>query len=155
MKKILSLLVLVLVLASCEDDATFNNPSVQGKKDNVFWRASSSHATVVGGALTVYAFTPFEILTLTTSSTAPGTYELGVDSANSVSYTFEADGVESSYATGPELGDGEIEIEVSPEGTVTGTFFFNAPATSATPIGLPVTNFQEGHFYRVPIQAAP
>ncbi|MBC8643656.1 hypothetical protein H9W95_05085 [Flavobacterium lindanitolerans] len=57
MKKILSLLMLVAVFISCEDDATFNNPSVQGKKDNVRWRASSSYATITGGVLTVYGNT--------------------------------------------------------------------------------------------------
>lgn len=152
MKKILSLLVFVIALVSCEDDASFNNPSVQGKKDNVFWRASSSSATVVGGAMTVYAYTPFEILTLTTSSTTPGTYTLGVNNSNTATYTFEADGATSSYATGAGFGDGEIEIEASPEGTVTGTFRFNAPATSGID-GLSV-NYQEGVFYHVPIQTA-
>ncbi|THD33234.1 DUF6252 family protein [uncultured Flavobacterium sp.] len=155
MKKILSLLMLVAVFISCEDDATFNNPSVQGKKDNVRWRASSSYATITGGVLTVYGNTPFETLTLTTASIAPGTYTLGVSSANKATYTYEADGVTSVYTTGTGVGDGQIKIEQSPEGTVTGTFYFNAPSTTADPIGAPVVNYQEGHFYRVPIQTAP
>ncbi|WP_306565593.1 DUF6252 family protein [Flavobacterium lindanitolerans] len=155
MKKILSLLMLVAVFISCEDDATFNNPSVQGKKDNVRWRASSSYATITGGVLTVYGNTPFETLTLTTASITPGTYTLGVSSANKATYTYEADGVTSVYATGTGVGDGQIKIEQSPEGTVTGTFYFNAPSTTADPIGAPVVNYQEGHFYRVPIQTAP
>lgn len=154
MKKILSLLVLAVVFASCEDDATFNNPSVQGKKNDVFWRASSSTATVAGGVLTINAYTPFETLTLVTASIAPGTYTLGVNASNKASYSFEADGITSVYSTGTGLGDGQIKIEASPEGTVTGTFYFNAPATTADPIGGPVVNYQEGHFYRVPIQAA-
>jgi len=155
MKKILSLLMLVALFASCEDDATFNNPSVQGKKDNVRWRASSSYATVTGGVLTVYGNTPFETLTLTTSSTVPGTYTLGVNSTNKAAYMFEADGVSSTYATGTGVGDGQIKIEQSPDGTVTGTFYFNAPSTIPDPIGAAVVNYQEGHFYRVPIQGAP
>ncbi|MCY1497714.1 hypothetical protein D3C87_46850 [compost metagenome] len=154
MKKILSLLVLVAVFASCEDDASFNNPSVQGKKDNVLWRASSSTATITGGVMTINAYTPFETLTLITASTAPGTYTLGVNNSNKASYSFEADGITSIYSTGTGIGDGQIKIEASPEGTVTGTFYFNAPSTIADPIGAPSVNYQEGHFYRVPIQAA-
>lgn len=146
MKKILSLLVLVLVFSSCEDDATFNNPSVQGKKNNVFWRATSSSATIVGNTLTITAVTPFEILTLKTSSIAPGTYTLGEDNSNAASYSFQADGISSEYATGAGLGDGEIVIETSPTGTVTGTFEFNAPGTDGT-----VLNYIDGVFYHVPV----
>ncbi|MBC8643657.1 hypothetical protein H9W95_05090 [Flavobacterium lindanitolerans] len=80
---------------------------------------------------------------------------MGVNSANKATYTYEADGVTSVYATGTGVGDGQIKIEQSPEGTVTGTFYFNAPSTTADPIGAPVVNYQEGHFYRVPIQTAP
>jgi hypothetical protein len=148
MKKILSLLVLVLAFSSCEDDATFNNPSVQGKKDGVFWRATSSTATIVGNSLTVTAVTPFEILTLKTSSIEPGVYTLGEDNANAASYTFQADGITLEHATGAGLGDGEIVIEVSPAGTVTGTFEFNAPSSTGT-----ILNYIDGVFYHVPVQA--
>ena len=154
MKKILSILVLALVFASCEDEVRFSNPSVQGEKDNEFWRASDYNATVIGGALTVYAYTPYEILTLTTSSTAPGKYTLGVNELNKASYSTEIDGSRSTYTTGTGIGDGEIEIAQQQEaGTITGKFKFNAHATTDPIAGL-VVNFQYGVFYRVPIQAA-
>lgn len=148
MKKILSLLVLVLAFSSCEDDATFNNPSVQGTKDGAFWRATSSSAVVVGNTLTITAVTPFEILTLKTSSVEPGVYTLGENNSNAASYTFSADGINSEYATGAGLGDGEIVVEISPAGTVTGTFEFNAPGAGGA-----VLNYINGVFYHVPIQA--
>ena len=149
MKKILSLLVLVIAFSACEDDATFNNPSVQGTKDGAFWRATSSSATVVGNTLTVTAVTPFEVLTLTTSSIEPGVYTLGENNSNAATYSFSADGINTEYATGSGLGDGEITIETSPAGTVTGTFEFNAPGTGGT-----VVNYIDGVFYHVPIQVA-
>ncbi|HEU4496644.1 MAG TPA: DUF6252 family protein [Flavobacterium sp.] len=150
MKKILSLLVLVMALSSCEDDATFNNPSVQGTKDNTFWRATTSSAKITGGSMTITAVTPSEILTLTTSSADVGTYTLGTTTANKATYTVEADGVSSAYATGAGLGNGEIKIQAGPAGTVTGTFKFNAPAVSG--MGGAVVNYINGVFYHVPIQ---
>jgi len=152
MKKILSLIVLAIAFSSCEDEVKFNNPSVQGEKDNEFWRASDHSATVTGGMLTVYAYTPYEILTLTTSSTAPGKYVLGVNEINKASYSTEIDGTKSTYTTGTGIGDGEIEITQEQEaGTISGKFKFNAHATTDPIAGL-VVNFQYGVFYKVPIE---
>lgn len=148
MKKILSLLVLIIAFSSCEDDATFNNPSVQGTKDGAFWRATSSSATIVGNSLVVTAVTPFEVLTLKTASIEPGVYTLGEDNSSAATYTFSADGINSEYATGAEIGDGKIVIEISPAGTVTGTFEFNAEGANGV-----ILNYINGVFYHVPVQA--
>lgn len=151
MKKILSLIVLAVAFSSCEDEVRFSNPSVQGEKDNVFWRAADYTASVSGGSLTISAFTPYEILTLKTSSSAPGTYVLGENNINVATYSVEIDGARSSYATGTEIGDGEITIDAAQEpGTITGKFKFNAPQTTDPLAGL-VVNFQYGVFYRIPI----
>jgi len=150
MKKILLLIVLAIGFSSCEDEVSFSNPSVQGEKDNVFWRAADFKATVIGGRLTVSAYTTFEELTLTTSSTAPGTYILGENDINAASYYVELDGEETAYSTGTELGDGEIIIDQKQElGTISGKFKFNAPPES-DPLGL-VVNYQYGVFYKIPI----
>ena len=154
MKKILTLLVLALAFASCQDEVRFSNPSVQGEKDNEFWRAADYRAAVTGGMLTVFAYTPYETLTLTTSSTAPGKYTLGVNEINKASYSTEIDGAKSTYTTGTGIGDGEIEITKDQEtGTISGKFKFNAHATTDPIAGL-VVNFQYGVFYHVPIQPA-
>jgi len=153
MKKILSLIVLAIAFSSCEDEVKFSNPSVQGEKDNVFWRASDFSASVSGGSLTVSAFTPYEIVTLKTSSAAPGTYVLGENNANVATYTIEMDGARSVYTTGTEIGDGEIIIDPAQQpGTITGKFKFNAHSTTDPIAGL-VVNFQYGVFYRIPIAA--
>jgi hypothetical protein len=44
MKKIISVIILALFFISCEEDVVFNSPSIQGKLDNVFWRAIDSEA---------------------------------------------------------------------------------------------------------------
>lgn len=153
MKKILSLIVLAIAFSSCEDEVKFSNPSVQGEKDNVLWKASDFSASVTGGSLTISAFTPYEILTLKTSSAAPGTYILGENSTNVATYSTELDGARSTYTTGPEIGDGEITIDPAQQpGTITGKFKFNAHLTTDPIAGL-VVNFQYGVFYRVPIES--
>ena len=152
MKKFLSLLLVALAFTSCEDDVSFNNPSVQGEKDNVFWRASDYRASVAGGSLTVSAFTPYEILTLKTVSSAPGTYILGEDDLNVATYSIELDGATSTYTTGTDIGDGEIIIDAAQAaGTISGKFKFNAHITTDPLAGL-VVNYQYGVFYRVPLQ---
>jgi len=150
MKKILLLIVLAVGFTSCEDEVSFSNPSVQGEKDNVFWRATDYRATITGGALTVYAYTPYEVLTLTTSSSAPGTYILGEDDIETATYYVEMDGNRSTYSTGEEIGDGEITIDqVQETGTISGKFKFNAPPEN-DPLGQ-VVNYQYGVFYKIPI----
>ncbi|WP_300977346.1 DUF6252 family protein [Flavobacterium sp.] len=65
MKKILFFVALALVMSSCSDDVVFNNPSVQGLKDNVFWRALQSKAVVSkDGTVAIEAVTLKENLTL-------------------------------------------------------------------------------------------
>ncbi len=69
MKKILFFVALALVMSSCSDDVVFNNPSVQGLKDNVFWRALQSKAVVSNdGTIVIEALTLKENLTLHLSS---------------------------------------------------------------------------------------
>lgn len=158
MKKILSLLVLLVTFASCEEDVKFNNPAVQGLRNNELWRAAQYTASMGGdGSLIIQATNGFETLVLRTSSIDPGTiYELGQNEQNKASFTINVPelGGEITYQTGSGIGDGEIFINTDDtdltQGFVSGTFWFNASADDATSI-----NFQEGVFYRVPITAAP
>ena len=72
MKRIIALLVVLLALTSCTQDIKFNNPSVQGLKDDVLWRASDSYGSLNGtNALTIVALNQFETLTLKTTSVNP------------------------------------------------------------------------------------
>jgi len=154
MKKFLSLLVLLTVFTSCEDDVKFNTPAVQGLKDNELWKASKFTATVgTDNSLTVTATNGFETVVLKTASYSAGSYPLGVNEANKASYTLAADGIEDNYQTGTGVGSGEIVISDKitetdlTKGFITGTFRFSGLNDAGDAV-----YFQEGYFYKVPIK---
>jgi hypothetical protein len=64
MKNQLLYLFLILGFVSCGDNVKLNNPAFEGQKDNVFWRAVDSKATLVNGNLTLEGFTSDEKLIL-------------------------------------------------------------------------------------------
>ncbi|AWH84028.1 hypothetical protein HYN59_02390 [Flavobacterium album] len=157
MKKILSLIVLLAVLTSCEEDVKFNNPAVQGLKDNELWKATEFTAVKgTDNSLTVSATNGFETITLKTQSIDPGVYTFGVGNTSKASYTLFVDDIDMSYTAGAGIGDGQITISADPRetnvaaGYVTGKFYFNAEDEDGN-----VVNFQQGVFFRVPITAAP
>jgi len=158
MKKILSLIVLLIAFSSCEEDVQFNNPAIQGLKDDELWRAVEFSATrgATSGALTITASNGFEILTLKTTSTDAGTYILGNNEANKASFVLSADGIEMAYQTGTGLGDGEIKISALPTetnvtaGFISGNFKFNAFDDEDNAL-----NFRDGVFYKIPITVVP
>ncbi|AXG73436.1 hypothetical protein DVK85_03990 [Flavobacterium arcticum] len=158
MKKFLSLLVLLVAFSSCEEDIQFNTPAVQGLKDNELWKATEYRAILGGGgSLTIEATNGFETVVLKTVSSTPGmSFQLGVNEVNKATYSLNADGLSYDYQTGTDLGDGLIEISDNPietditKGYITGTFRFNASDEFGE-----LVNFQNGFFYKVPIQAAP
>ena len=157
MKKILSLIVLLIAFSSCEEDVKFNNPTVQGLKDDQLWRAVSYTATrASNGYLTVTASNGFETLTLNAMSTDPGTYELGINETNKASFVFSSPEFNSAYQTGAGIGDGELVISDNPVetnvagGYITGNFKFNAVDGTGD-----VVNFRDGVFFKIPIHVMP
>ena len=157
MKKVLSIIVLLVALTSCEEDVKFNDPAVQALKDNELWRATAFSAVRGGNnSLTVTATNGFETVTLRTSSITPGDYELGLNENSRASYVLSADGIEMAYRTGTNVGDGQITIKNGSRytdlerGYITGEFYFNAVDSRDS-----VVNFQRGVFYKVPLQPAP
>lgn len=163
MKKLFLIIVLLFAFISCQDEVKFNNPSFQGSKDNVFWRAVDYKAIIApSGSLQIEAYTRDETLILKTTSTNPGTYFLGIDNLNTATYVLTDASGSTTFLTGVstsngQMGDGQIVIkEYDPIAkTITGTFKFNAENTSANPLADPVVNFQYGIFYKVPISSAP
>jgi len=155
MKKIISILLLVVVFTACEEDSTFNTPAMQGKLENVFWRAVDSKAVLdEDGALTITGLARLQTLVLRTSSKNKGTYVLG--NSNSRYATFEQDYENTilTYQTGKDIGgDGQIVItEFDAErGTVSGNFRFNAVNDENNPLGGELINFNQGVFYKVPV----
>jgi hypothetical protein len=154
MKKLILSIVVLFSVISCQEEVTFNNPSFQGLKDNVFWRAIQSNATRAGnGSLIIEAYTSKEKITLKTTSTIAQTYFLGTSTSKTATYTLtDTDGT-LTFTTGFGIGDGQIVITEydAVNKTVSGTFKFNAVNTLNNPLAGPTLNFQKGVFYKVPV----
>ncbi len=154
MKKYLLFLVVVFAIFSCEENVSFNNPSFQGMKDNVFWRAVDSKAFLASnGSLIIEGYTGNEVLTLRTTSTSIQNYPLGTSNSKTAVYVLTVGTDEISFTTGIGIGDGEIVITEYDDvnSTVSGTFKFNAENADGNPLAGDVLNFQQGVFYKVPI----
>ena len=154
MKKQFLYLILFFAFISCVDDVQFNNPAFEGQKDNVFWRAVYSKATIAtNGSLEISAFSGTEVITLTTVSKTPQTYFLGTSNSNTAKYVLTDPSGKITFSTGFGIGNGEIVIEEydAVNNTVTGTFKFNAENIYNNPLVGPTLNFQYGHFYKTPI----
>jgi hypothetical protein len=157
MNRLLSIAVLLIILVSCEDQVKFNNPAVQGVKDNVVWRATLFTAVeATDGSLTIQAYQKNEILTLTTSATSVQTYPVGVDLSNTATLIEKVGDAKTVFSTGRNSGDGQIvitELDVVNH-TITGEFNFNAINTAVSPLTESNVNFQKGIFYKVPLTVA-
>jgi hypothetical protein len=155
MKKYFLFIVVLFSLISCEEDISFNNPSLQGMKDNVFWRGVQSRATLApNGSLLIESFTANETLSLKTTSTTAQTYLLGTSESKKATYTItDATNGLVTFSTGFGIGEGQIVITEydAVNNTITGTFKFNAENTNSNSLASPVVNFQHGVFYKVPV----
>ena len=165
MKKLIAALVVLLTLISCESDVKFNDPSFQGQKNNVLWRADVTTAIISNGNLTINGYRGLEIVTLVVPApTAPisnanaVTYELGTDDVMSdaifAAYSYTENGVSLDYATAKGEGNGEIVInEYNPTTKkLSGTFRFNAAYQGDNDLVPTNLNFLSGFIYRIQVQ---
>lgn len=155
MKKYFLLLVVLFSLVACEENISFNNPSLQGTKDNVFWRGVQTKATIASdGSLLIESFTANETLSLKTTSTKSQTYFLGTSESKKAIYsvTDAANGL-ITFSTGFGVGEGQIVIKEydAVNSTITGSFKFSAKNSNVSSSTNPVVNFQNGVFYKVPV----
>lgn len=124
MKRFLPLILISIVFASCQEDVRFNTPGFQGLKDDVFWRSNDTRAYISStGQLTIEALTPFEEITLSTSSANVGTFILGTTNVNnSATYSSSFNDVLLEYGTvavpGPVSG---VSLNNSGTGYSSGT----------------------------------
>lgn len=168
MKKVLSLLILLVAFSSCETDVKFSNPGFQASKDNLVWRADLVSAALGVDEVTVYAYRGAETVALTfpipvgASKVTPKTYTFSYEGTGnddiSASYEFEDSGVLLEYYAGADSAvenQGNITIEVTEfDGeklTLSGSFRFNAKFQGESEIVQENVNFQEGFFYKVPL----
>lgn len=154
MKKLFCLFLAIFTFTSCQEEIKFNNPTFQGIKDNVFWRAISYDATLSSSkVLTIKAYTRNEIVTLKTSSNSMNTYVLGTGTSNTANYKITNKTDEIIFSTGSDFGNGEIVITDydAVNKTVSGTFKFNVDQIDNNPLYSSSVNFQNGFFYKIPI----
>ncbi|SHF75389.1 hypothetical protein SAMN05443549_101233 [Flavobacterium fluvii] len=154
MKKPLLYIFLFFAFVSCTDEVKFNNPSFEGQKDNVFWRAIDYKAFLAtNGSLSIEGYTRNEKLTLKTTSTTAQTYPLGTSDSKTATYVLTDASGTITFATGLGIGEGEIVIQEydAVNKTVSGTFKFNAENIYNNPLVGPILNFQYGHFYKIPV----
>ena len=157
MKKQFLFLFLSLAFISCTDEVKFNNPSLEGQKDNVFWRAIDYKAFLAAnGSLSIEGYTRNEKLTLKTTSTTPQIYPLGTSDSKTATYVLTDATGTITFATGFGIGEGQIVIDEydAINKTVSGTFKFNAENIYNNPLAGPTMNFQYGHFYKIPVTSA-
>jgi hypothetical protein len=164
MKKSFLFIIVLFTLISCEEDVRFNNPSFQGIKDNVFWRAIVSTASVgANGALVIKAYSGNEVITLKMPMPATVvnqkdknsyvTYVLGTSTSKVATYVLTDSSGTTTFTTGSGIGDGQIIITDYDKvgNTVSGSFKFNAENIYNNPLVGDILNFQQGVFYKVPI----
>ena len=154
MRKIFSIIVPLLMLVSCEDQVKFNNPAIQGLKDNVLWRSTSFNAVQASdGSLKIQAYQKNDILTLKIQDTEVKTYPLGEDDVNKTTLLVKEGDIITVFSTGENKGDGQIVITEmdAVNHTITGEFMFNAENESIDPLAKSNVSFKKGIFYKVPI----
>jgi len=166
MKKLILLFLATLTFCGCTQEVAFNNPSVQGTKDNYFWRAKSFGATVdpVGNSIVLQATSQFETLTLkmplpTATSIYPITTILGTSTPTfgfsnpEASFSYVVNGQNLLYKTGTNAQDGQIILTEYDQinKTISGKYRFNAYNITNNPLGNPLVNFTNGVFYKIPV----
>lgn len=154
MKKLLTSLLVMLTLFGCQDNIQSSSPVLKGLKNGDFtWRSSSSTVVVdATGVLTLTGNDGYGTLTLQVPTVALGTFVLGANASALVTYSednFRFSTSNNGNASIVYLSDGAIIIDEldAVNGTVTGTFYFNA----YTADGERVMNFSEGIIYKLPV----
>ena len=148
------LLLILLVLLGCSEDISRPDPAVQGLKDGVQWRANDQYAVLhQDGSISVIGLTQYETLTMTVQNHNEATFIFGDSASRIANFTDTSGDNEISFSTGLNIGDGQLIIEDYDEvaNTVTGTFRFNAVNDQQDPETGEILNFQQGHFYKVPV----
>ena len=154
MKKLFASLLIMLTLFGCQDNIQSNSPSFEGLKNGDFtWRSSSSTVVVdATGALTFTGNDGNGTLIIQIPTVALGTFVLGANATALVTYSqdeFLFSTNNNGNASIVYVSDGTINIDEldAVNGTVTGTFYFNAYTAN----GERVVNFSEGVIYRLPV----
>lgn len=156
MKKLFSIIVILIAFSSCQEEVKFNDPGFQAFRDDILFKGIDVRAYKSStGALRIVALAQEEEVELITTSSNTGSYPLGTSISNVATYTNTRDGNEIFYTTGNDIGNGEIKITDNADNTITGSFKFNARNVFNNPLGGELVNFQYGAFYRIIVIPEP
>lgn len=102
MKKIASLIAVLVLFSSCQEDVKFNNPGFQAYRDGLLFRGIDvkAYKSASTGALSLVALAQDEDVTIDVANSAKGTYYFGTTAlATNASYNSSFNNVNLSYET--------------------------------------------------------
>lgn len=175
MKKIITLLITVAALISCESDVKTSNHSIQAVKDNNSWKSDRTDVKIDNGYMTIHAYRGSEQLDLVFKSPTGAVnsnnnqvYYFGRESVdksqefgsnyvhdpkNVVKYKYVEEGVTFVYGTTEKTGDGQIVItSFDPVGgRISGNFRCNASYEGDLGSVPSDVNFQQGFIFDISV----
>lgn len=107
MKKIVTLIMVSLVLASCTTDVKFNNPGFQAYRDGVLFRGIDvkAYKSATTGELTLVALAQDEEVNIDVANSTVGTYYFGTTNQNTkATYNSTFNNVNLTYETNVVFG---------------------------------------------------
>jgi Family of unknown function (DUF6252) len=134
MKKLLSIITLLVLFSSCQDEVKFNNPSFQAYRDDVLFRAIQVTATKsASGSIRIEALAQDETFVLNIANSVTGTYYIAsINNNNWATYTSNFNETNVDYFT----RDGfEPITNIANSILVAGTGYTNANAATTTNTG--------------------
>ena len=155
MRKLIVCIAVIFASVSCEEDVKFNDPSFQALKNDVFWRAIDSRATLFSdGSLLIEAFTSNEVLSIRTVGIAQTTYLLEGDVTQNVVYSLKKNAEATIYRTDGATATGQVIINKYDEAgkMIAGTFKFKVKTENDSDLIQPILSFREGVFYNLPVR---
>jgi len=120
MKKFISLIAIVGLFNSCQQDIQTNTPAFQARLNNEHWRANDAKVSIDGeGGMTITAYTAYETIVLKSNASNVGTYILGTQDyfANHASYANDVQNFQDLYTTEPVEGPAFKLSEMITNGT--------------------------------------
>lgn len=137
---------MLALLSSCEENLDRDNvPALQASRNGEFFGSDRVSVTNnINGTITIAGENALEKLRFVLTSSNPGIYELGQNSANEAVYTFNN---QQQFSTRTGDSNGTLVLSANtPEGTVTGNFSF----VSYTPNATDTLTMRKGVIYQVP-----
>ncbi len=144
MKQIITFLLLVLVLTSCEENVQDNTPALQGTIDDTFFRANDARGTLnEDGSFLIQGINGVETITFSFSQSQSSKFGFGGDRPHFASFE-DKDG--NIYTTRPE-GSGSFQFinRCTDCGFVSGEFNFMAVRA-----GIDTIFVDQGVVFKVP-----